>query len=929
MRKFDVFLSYNSKDSPFVVQLDEALRGRGLRVFFDRRDVRPGNLWQDELSDGIENSRCVVVAFGEADLGPWQRLEMQLAQDRAVREQGDVIPVLAPGSPDAGQLPPFLRLRNAVDMRQGLKTKEADRLFTALEESGIEDSPATNKEPVSTLPPFTLSKLPATDLSHFVGREEELAWLDAAWGDPDVRVASLVAFGGVGKTAIITRWLEQMQADNFRGAETVLGWSFYSQGTDSTNASGDPFVEYALRWFGYEGEPITSAWEKGAELGRLIRQKRALVVLDGLEPLQHPADVHNGNLKDLAVAAMLRELSFGNTGLCVITTRVDVGDLKGRTGSSSRELETLPVEAGADLLRHLRIEGTQAEIEEASEGLGGHALALTLLGTYLRDVLGSDIRKWKEVPLLGSGTDGSEHAEHVLEAYAKLFSEGPERSTLHLLGLFDRPAEPQALGALRAEPEVPNLTDGIGAGQERSFREALARLRKARLLISTPNSCGEDSLDAHPIVRQYIGELLQRKHPQAFREGQRRLYTFYRDSTEEFPDTVESIQPLYRAVVHGALAGKEQEALEEVFWRRIRRGNQQYSPRQLGTFSSELTALSAFFDEQLRMPTKKVTENNRSLLLNEVGFCLRGLGRLAEAVRRMEAGLGMDIAQQDWMNAAAQAINLSEVYLLLGKIDRCLKIRDTLLSLAQRCKNNHIRVVCLTTQANTLHQAGRFKESLSIFRDAENLEDDELISLRGYQYCDLLLTDPITVSAWEKSGFRKRRGWINTCKKVQQRAIRSLELSSRLGALFAVALDTLTLARSTLGLALATNQAQTAQLYLEAGSSFKRAIENLRRAGAQEFISLGLLARATFYRVTEQFDLAIADLNETLDLATRSQMRLFEADAHLEWARLHRNRGNLPAARESLEKARAIVEATGYGRRTREVRWLAEQLGSG
>ena len=51
-------------------------------------------------------------------------------------------------------------------------------------------------------------------------------------------------------------------------------------------------------------------------------------------------------------------------------------------------------------------------------------------------------------------------------------------------------------------------------------------------------------------------------------------------------------------------------------------------------------------------------------------------------------------------------------------------------------------------------------------------------------------------------------------------------------------------------------------------------------------------------------------------------MRLHECDAHLEWARLCRDQGDLAAARRHVARARELVNETGYGRREREVGWL-------
>ncbi len=236
-------------------------------------------------------------------------------------------------------------------------------------------------------PQVDVSKLPVTGET-FVGRVDELARLDAAWDDPSTNVISFVAFGGVGKSALVNRWLDRLAANGCRGAERVLGWSFYSQGMDATGASGDAFVEYALKWCGYEGEVITSPWEKGAELARLVRSSRTLLVLDGLEPLQHPPGSQEGRLKDPAVGALVRNLAMQNPGLCVITTRLGVADVAGRLGTVAVDLEQLPVAAGAELLRQLGVEGSEAELRTASEEFGGHGLALSLLGTYLRDVYG-------------------------------------------------------------------------------------------------------------------------------------------------------------------------------------------------------------------------------------------------------------------------------------------------------------------------------------------------------------------------------------------------------------------------------------------------------------------------------------------------------------------------------------------------------------
>ena len=91
----------------------------------------------------------------------------------------------------------------------------------------------------------TARRLPRVG-EHLFGREHELALLDGAWADEETNIISLVAWGGVGKSALVKHWLARMTGDKFRGAGRVYGWSFYSQGTREGEASADQFFAEAL-----------------------------------------------------------------------------------------------------------------------------------------------------------------------------------------------------------------------------------------------------------------------------------------------------------------------------------------------------------------------------------------------------------------------------------------------------------------------------------------------------------------------------------------------------------------------------------------------------------------------------------------------------------------------------------------------------------
>ena len=65
---------------------------------------------------------------------------------------------------------------------------------------------------------------------NLVGREDEIEELDDAWASRQTRVASVVAQGGAGKSALVNEWLRRMRDSDYRGARKVFAWSFYSRG---------------------------------------------------------------------------------------------------------------------------------------------------------------------------------------------------------------------------------------------------------------------------------------------------------------------------------------------------------------------------------------------------------------------------------------------------------------------------------------------------------------------------------------------------------------------------------------------------------------------------------------------------------------------------------------------------------------------------
>jgi len=491
-----------------------------------------------------------------------------------------------------------------------------------------------------------INRLPMTGEELF-GRQKELEMLDKAWESEKTHIISLVAWGGVGKSTLVNKWLERMKAENYRGAKRVFAWTFHSQGSGEKVTSADLFFSEALRWFG-DPDPVKgSPWDKGARLADLIRKKKTLVVLDGLEPLQSSYEYERGKIKDPGMATLLTELARNNNGLCIITTREAVADLSPFSETTcKRDLEQISAEAGRALLRISGVQGSDTDLEAATGEFGNHALALSLLGVYLQDIKGHHISHASDIPDLDIPIEKGRHPRRMMTAFEKRFGEGAELEALKILGLFDYPAEGGAIAALRAAPQIVNLTEHITGLSGAEWLLLLQKLREKKL-IAPQSKYEPDALDAHPLLREHFGEKLRNSSPEAWKEAHNRLYEYYKIQAKEYPDTIEEMLPLYRAVAHGFGAGSYQKAFE-VFWKRIRRKNEEFSVKKLGAFGEDLAVLSGFFEKPWSQLLAGLREDLKGQVFNDAGFDLRALGRLKEAAQPLKAGLDAYIVQTDW-----------------------------------------------------------------------------------------------------------------------------------------------------------------------------------------------------------------------------------------------------------------------------------------
>jgi serine/threonine protein kinase/tetratricopeptide (TPR) repeat protein len=623
---------------------------------------------------------------------------------------------------------PARRFQNPADLLNALPTItggiDSGRTMThqGLQRMSSADSPAVSGKPRPGPKKISVARLPVTG-SHVFGREEDLAFLDEAWANPQVNIVTVVAWAGVGKSTLINHWLRRIAIEHYRSAELVFGWSFYRQGTSGDSSFADEFLDAALAWFGDPDPRLGTAWEKGERLAKLIAYRPTLLILDGLEPLQNPPGPQEGRLREPSLQALLRELAAFNAGLCVITTRLAIADLADheRTSAPRRDLEQLSSGAGAKLLRALGVKGLEVELRSASDEFSGHCLALTLLGSYLADAYNGDIRCCKAVAArLAHDVRQGVNARKVMESYQTWFGEGPELSILRMLGLFDRPADEKALGALLNPPAIPGLTESLTDLSPTEWRTILARLRRARLLAGEdPYHLGQ--LDTHPLVREYFGEQLRSQRTDAWKECNRRLYNYYRTIAPRLPATFRNMEPLFLAVICACNAGLFREALQQVYLPQIQRGDASFAANVLGARGALLSVLAHFFEQGRWGSSLEMGVEGQRLTAEDQLYILMQAGLLLTATR----GLGAPEARICYERAEPLCHSLNRPLLLYvaligrwrysfmtDKLSVTMQIAERVYSLAQQHNDSALVIGACRALAFTLYYLGDFETAL-------------------------------------------------------------------------------------------------------------------------------------------------------------------------------------------------------------------------
>jgi hypothetical protein len=190
-----VFISYSTKDSDFANEFAQQLHADGCQVWIDRKELDPGEYFEEEIRSGIDNCSYFILLLSEnSATSPWVRLEVEYVLSRCSADAGTVI---LPCRIDRHPVPEEVQHVQYVDFSDGAFHSPYQALMHVLRPDLV--------LPVRSAAKWTLAKrrnnLPQYH-SPFCGRSRDVTLLHELILEKRERLVQLLGPGGYGKTRL-------------------------------------------------------------------------------------------------------------------------------------------------------------------------------------------------------------------------------------------------------------------------------------------------------------------------------------------------------------------------------------------------------------------------------------------------------------------------------------------------------------------------------------------------------------------------------------------------------------------------------------------------------------------------------------------------------------------------------------------------------
>ena len=198
---YDVFLSYGTKDGLDAASaLVDGLTQRGWRVWWDKRDIRLGEVWTHEIEDGIDQARKFIFLISPHAVRRGGICHNEI--DRALTRHKPLLPIKIAEA----ELPFLISTRQYLDLREGTN-RALDQIDAWLRDQPIPDAALRRHGEAPYTPPVV--NVPRTEW-----RDQHFATVLRDAGSTP-RVHLIAAPPGIGKTHTLRMLQDRARADKY------------------------------------------------------------------------------------------------------------------------------------------------------------------------------------------------------------------------------------------------------------------------------------------------------------------------------------------------------------------------------------------------------------------------------------------------------------------------------------------------------------------------------------------------------------------------------------------------------------------------------------------------------------------------------------------------------------------------------------------
>jgi tetratricopeptide (TPR) repeat protein len=726
-------------------------------------------------------------------------------------------------------------------------------------------------------------------VKEWVGRTDLLDEITFDWLNPEKRVSGLIGFAGEGKSVLARQWLENLiNNKSLVQPNSIFWWGFI----DRPNV--DEFLESILYYISGGKDDLLrqypSTYSKMHLIADILYSGSYIFVLDGLEVMQW----QDGDLVGLISNKYLSELiklfaAPGHNSFCLLTSRIQILDLIAYTTYIPHEVGHLNTEDGRNLLRKQGVTGEDSELDKVVNDWDGHALTLSLLGSYLSEYCTGDIRLIRTIPSPIADERHYDRVHNILHSYDRLFGIS-ERAFLKLFSAFRLPVSSEAFDLVfRSKLNKPNnIKDPITNLDENSFKAIVKRLVDYQIIRYDPV---EDMYSIHPLIRAHYYELLITSNKNQIEDLYSQIKNYYLTIAKKAQDpSINDLRPIIEAVHYACLSEVYEEAFK-LHYDRVMIGTEFRLTYILWAWDTEFEILLDFFPENEISKDPKVSDSrDKWWIINSMGLCQLNIGSLEKAKSFYDRAITIALDSKDYKSAAISSRQNAELHRLLGDLQKSAEFASKALDYSLSADNKEQQRNSLASKGWAEYLCGDLNLAEISLKKATKLEHEINPQMKYLFHPNSQLY----------ADFLRRKEEFDSAYII---AIENLRIADN-----RLSPNDISRCHRILG-----DLCMVRKEYVLAGEHYEKAFKIASNAGHYPALIEALSSRGKWLaRYMNNPNAALSALEEALNVAITHGYRLYEADIHIGLAWTYLNMDNKLASKSEAEYAKQISKGIGY-----------------